>query len=85
MLGKVPVQDLAQPNAHWYESLFVALSVNLKDKIVEVHILARQTQQLTYPHPSIQGHERDGVCPSFVTLDGLPVYKPVDLVRRKRR
>lgn len=85
MLGKMPVQDLAQFNAHWYESLFVALSVNQKNEVVQVHILARQAQQLAYPQAGVEGDKGNGVRPRFVTPDGLPVYKPADLVRAKRR
>ena len=48
VFGKVPVKRLAQLNAHWYESLFVALSVNAKNEVVQVHILARDAQQLVY-------------------------------------
>jgi hypothetical protein len=41
VLGKVPVKDLAQLNAHWYESMFIALSLDAKNQVVEVHVLAR--------------------------------------------
>jgi hypothetical protein len=85
VLGKVPVQDLAQLNAHWYESLFVALSVNQKNEVVQVHVLARQAQQLAYPQAGIQSDEGDDVRPSLITPDGLPVYKPVDLLQVERR
>ena len=85
VLGKMPVKDLAQLNAHWYESLFVALSVNAKDEVVQVHILARQAQQLAYAQAGVQGDKGNRVRPRFVTLDGLPVYKPADLLHAKRR
>src|SRR5687767_14770409 len=45
MAGKVPVQDLAKLNAHWYDSLFVALSYDTKRQAVQIHILAREAQQ----------------------------------------
>lgn len=85
VIGKVPIQRLAQLNAHWYESLFVALSVNAENEVVEVHILARQAKQLAYPHAGVECDEGDEVRPSLVTPDGLPVYKPADLLRVKRR
>jgi hypothetical protein len=65
VLGKVPIHDLAQLNAHWYESLFVALSVNQKNEVIQVHVLARQTQHLAYPQAGIQSDEVDDACPSL--------------------
>lgn len=47
----MPVKDLAQPNAHWYELLVVALSVDAENQLVEIHILARKAKQLAYPSP----------------------------------
>jgi hypothetical protein len=85
VLSEVPVQSLAQLNAHWYESLFVALAVNQKNEVVEVHILARQAQQLAYPHAGVQRDHGDSVSTGLITADGLPVYKPVDMLRVKRR
>jgi len=85
VVGEVPVQDLAKLNAHWYEPLFVALSVNAKDEVVKVHIFARQAQQLAYPHSGIQRHKGDGVRAKLVTPDGLPAYQAVNLRHAKRR
>jgi hypothetical protein len=81
VLGEVPVQDLAQLNANWYESLFVALTMNAKNEVVEVHVLAREAKQLPYPQAGVQGHKGNGVRPGLITPDGLPVYKPIDLLR----
>ena len=85
LLGEVPVQNLAQLNAQWYESLFVALAMDEKNHVVEVHILARQAQQLAYPKAGIKRNHGDSVSTGLITADGLPVYKPVDMVRSKRR
>jgi len=46
MARQVPVQHLAQLNAHWYDSFFIALSFDQKREAVQVHILARQAKQL---------------------------------------
>jgi hypothetical protein len=85
LLGEVTVQNLAKLNAHWYESLFVALAVNQENEVVEVHILARQAQQLAYPHAGIKRDQGDSVRTGLITPDGLPVYKPVNMLRVKRR
>ena len=85
MVGHIPKQDLAQLNAHWYESLFVALAVNKKNEVVKVHIFARQAQQLAYPHTGVQRHKGNGVRADLITADGLPVYKFGDLLPAKRR
>ena len=85
LLGEVPVQNLAQLNAHWYESLFVALAMDEKNHVVEVHILARQAQQLAYPKAGIKRNHGDSVRTNLITPDGLPVFKPVDMLRVKRR
>jgi hypothetical protein len=73
VLGQVPVQDLAEFNAHWYESLFVALAMNTQNEVVQVHILARKAQQLAYPKSRVQGNQRNGMSPSLITPDGLPL------------
>jgi hypothetical protein len=85
LLGQMPVQHLAQLNAHWYESLFVGLAVNQKNEVVEVHILARQAKQLAYPQAGVKRNQGNGMRTGFVTPDGLPVYKAVNVVRAKRR
>jgi hypothetical protein len=84
VFGKVPVQDLAQLNAHWYESLFIAFAVNQKDEVVEVHILAREAEQLAYPQPGVKRDQGDSMGTGFVTADGLPVYKPGNVLWAKR-
>ena len=84
VLGEIPVKDLAQLNAHWYESVLVALSFDPKREILEVNIIAKQTEQLLHSEPSIERGKDDGVEPRIRTPDGLPVYKPLDLLRRKR-
>jgi hypothetical protein len=84
VLGEVPVKDLAQINAHWYESLFVALSVDPDNHVVEVHVMARQAQNLLNPHPSVKGGNCKRGDARFVTPDGLEVNYPPDVVRRKR-
>jgi hypothetical protein len=59
--------------------------VNQKNEVIEVHILARQAQQLAYPHAGVKRNHGDGVRTNLITPDGLPVYKPVDVLRVKRR
>jgi hypothetical protein len=79
--GQVPIEDLAKLNAHWYESMFVALSFDKKRKIVKLHVVARQAQQLVNPKTGVGRGKAKGFKPRFVTPDGLPVYYPKDLFR----
>ncbi len=65
--------------------VMLAFSMNAKNEVVQVHILARQAQQLAYPHTGVQGGDGDDLCPRFITPDGLPVYYPLHLLRTKRR
>src|SRR5262245_29320909 len=84
VLGKVPIQRLAELNAHWYEALFVALSLNLEHHVVEVHILARKSQDLIQPKAGIKRNHAGNPDPRFVTPDGLPVRDTFDLLRAER-
>jgi hypothetical protein len=54
MAGEVSIEDLAKLNAHWYESLFITFSIDKKSQGLKVHILAREAQQLVYPHSRIK-------------------------------
>ena len=85
VLPEIPVQALSQLNAHWYESLFVALSLNAKHEVVEVHILARQAEHLAYPESAVKGDEPHSMRAGLITADGLPVHKRLDVLRAKRR
>jgi hypothetical protein len=85
VVGKVAIEALSQLNAHCSESVFVALSLNAQNEIVEVHLLAREAQQLAYAQPGVQGNGSDDVRPSLLTPDGLPLFKPMNLLRAKRR
>src|SRR5439155_9655902 len=58
--GEMTVKELAQLNAHWYESLLIALSFDKKRKRVEIHLFARKTQQLLNPHSGIKRRKRKG-------------------------
>jgi hypothetical protein len=73
VLAQVPIQKLAQLNAHWYESMLVSLTFDPKDKVFKVHVSASQAQQLTYAKAGVQRGKRRGLRPLFVTPDGLPV------------
>jgi hypothetical protein len=59
-------------------------SVNPQNEVVQVHILAREAKQLAYLKADVQRCKGDDVRPSLITPDGLPVYKPMDLLRGKR-
>ncbi len=72
VLPEIPMERLSKLNAHWYESLFIALSLNSKNQVVQVHILTRQAQNLAYPQAAVKGRKRHGMRPSFITPDGLP-------------
>ena len=85
VLGEVPVKDLAKLNAHWYESVSIALSVDPQSKVLKVHVVAKQADQFVYPKAGVQRRQGKRVKPCFTTLDGLPVYYPADLVRAERR
>jgi len=78
VIGHVPVQHLAQLNAYWYESLFVAFSLNAKNEVVEVHILARAAPQLAYLQSSVQSNEHDGVSARLIPPGGLELDNPFD-------
>ena len=54
VLGEVSVNDLAKLNAHWYESVLVALSVDPQRKVLKVHIIAKQAHQLVHPQAGVQ-------------------------------
>ena len=66
--GQVPVEDLAQLNAHWYESLFVSLSFDPKHEVVKIHVTARQAQQLVYSKAGIQRSQGKGMKSHIGTL-----------------
>jgi hypothetical protein len=53
---------------------------NLAQEVVEVHVSARHAVRLAYPQPGVQRGKSNGACASFVTLDGRPAYRPVNLV-----
>jgi hypothetical protein len=81
--GKMTPKQLAKLNAHWYESLFIALSFNLKRQVVKIHVLARQCQKLLYPEAGIKSRERKGMQARLRSPDGLPVYQSGQLLRAK--
>ncbi len=81
VLGQMSEHDLAKLNAHWYESLLVSLAFDREAQAFKINIRASQTEQLLYPHTGIDGGENESIKPSLRTPDGLPVYKPRDLLR----
>ena len=81
MTSEVPVQDLAKLNAHWYDSLFVALPLDQKSQAVEVHIFARKAQQLVYPKAAIERSQRQSVNTGLIASERLAVYETSDMLR----
>lgn len=58
MLGKISIQRLPQLNAHWHQSVLVALADDPKEKIIQIDISAAKAEQLIYPKASIKGRQR---------------------------
>ena len=82
--GQVPVEQLAELNAHWYKSVLIALSFDPKHQVFKVHILARKTEQLVHSQTGVQGGKGRNAHSGLVTSDGLPVYEFAYVIRGKR-
>jgi hypothetical protein len=48
--------------------------MNQKSEVARIHILARETKQLTYPEAGVKRSQGDEVRTGLITPDGLPVY-----------
>jgi hypothetical protein len=83
VVAQMPVQNLAQLNAHWHEAMLVSLSFDPKHQVFQIHVRTHQAKQLAYPQAGIQGRKGRGVRPRFITPDGLPVHYPRNLLRSK--
>ncbi len=81
VLGKVPIQQLAELNAHWYESELIALSFYPKRQSIQIYVRAKEAEQLMYPQSGIKRNHRGKVNARVVTPDEFPVYYPLDLLR----
>ena len=84
MAGEMSVENLAELNAHWYQSFVVALSLDPKTEVVKVHISAKKAEQFVQPQPGIEGGQDNGTQAHSRTLDGLVIHQPLDVLRPKR-
>jgi hypothetical protein len=83
--GEMSVESLARLNAHWYESFFVALSLDPQAEVVKIHIIAKKAEQFVQPQPGIESREDNGPQAHSRTLDGFVIHQPLDVLKAKRR
>lgn len=77
MLEEIAEQGLSKLNAHRYESVLVAFTADLEAEVVEIHIRARQAQELLYLRAGIGDGERKRMQPFLRTFDRFECISPL--------